>query len=94
MRVVGRYELAEFMAAHANSRPAFGVWLATVTTAAWTSPADVLATFPRASSVRSGVMVFRLKGNSYRLAARIDFAGGVVRILAVGTHAEYSRWEL
>jgi len=39
-------------------------------------------------------MVFRLKGNSYRLAARIDFAGGVVRILAVGTHAEYSRWEL
>jgi len=39
-------------------------------------------------------MVFRLKGNSYRLAARIDFAGGVVRILAVGTLADYNRWEL
>ncbi len=38
--------------------------------------------------------MFGIKGNDYRLAARIDFANGVVRIVAVGTHAEYDRWRL
>jgi mRNA-degrading endonuclease HigB of HigAB toxin-antitoxin module len=39
-------------------------------------------------------VVFRIKGNDYRLAARIDVANGIVRIVAVGTHAEYDRWRL
>ena len=39
-------------------------------------------------------MVFRIKGNDFRLAARIDFANGIVRMVAVGTHAEYDRWRL
>ena len=40
------------------------------------------------------LVVFRIKGNDYRLAARIDFANGIVRIVAVGTHAEYYRWRI
>jgi mRNA-degrading endonuclease HigB of HigAB toxin-antitoxin module len=35
--------------------------------------------------------VFRIKGTDYRLAVRMDFANGIVRIVAVGTHAEYDR---
>ena len=57
-------------------------------------PHDVLAAFPRASIVRNGIVVFDIKGNDDPLAARIDFSRGIVRVLRVGTHAEYDRWKL
>ncbi len=62
--------------------------------ASWDRPLRVLAEHPSASLVRGDLVVFRIKGNAYRLAARIDFANGIVRIVAVGTHAEYDRWRL
>ena len=94
MRVVGRREFDAFMAAHADSRPALAAWLARVAFASWASPRDVLAAFPRASVVRNGIMVFRIKGNDYRLVARFSFANGIARVLRVGTHAEYDGWQL
>jgi mRNA-degrading endonuclease HigB of HigAB toxin-antitoxin module len=41
-----------------------------------------------------GNIVFGIKGTDYRLAARIDFANGIVRHVAVDAHAEYHRWRL
>jgi HigB_toxin, RelE-like toxic component of a toxin-antitoxin system len=35
--------------------------------------ARVLAMFPRASILAKGLVVFDIKGNSYRLVARVDF---------------------
>ena len=35
--------------------------------------------------------VFRIKGNHYRLVARIFYPGGEVYIRFLGTHAEYER---
>ena len=40
-------------------------------------------------------MVFRIKGNHYRLIARIRFASapdpGIVTVKWIGTHADYDR---
>jgi len=94
MRVVGRRELVAFMRAHADARRSCESWLALTTAASWGRPLDVLAVFPRASVVGGGIMVFDLIGNDYRLAARIDFRRGIVRVLQVGTHAEYDHWKL
>ena len=35
--------------------------------------------------------VFRIKGNDYRLVARVFYPGRVVYVRFVGTHAEYNR---
>jgi mRNA interferase HigB len=94
MSIVGRREIHSFMALHADSRQALAAWLTRMAAATWVGPQEVMVEYPRASVVRNGIMVFRIKGNDYRLAARIDFANGVVRIVAVGTHAEYDRWRL
>ena len=36
-------------------------------------------------------MVFNIKGNDYRLIARIQYQAGVVAIRFFGTHVEYDR---
>ena len=94
MLVGGRKEFDVFMTAHADSRSPLTTWLARATVARWQSPQDVLQWYPRASVIRKGFLVFDIKGNDYRLAARVDFANGVVRVLRVGTHAEYDKWDL
>jgi len=94
MRVVGRHLVEAFAQAHADARPGLTLWLAAAGMASWDRPQRVLAEHPRASLIRGDLVVFRIKGNDYRLAARIDFANGIVRIVAVGTHAEYDRWRL
>jgi antitoxin component HigA of HigAB toxin-antitoxin module/mRNA-degrading endonuclease HigB of HigAB toxin-antitoxin module len=94
MIIVGRKELDEFMKFHADARPALSTWLSRVVAASWRSPLEILERYPRASMIRNGLVVFDIKGNDYRLAVRVDFDNAIVRILKVGTRAEYDKWSL
>ena len=94
MLIVGRKELDAFMKAHADARPALRAWVSHVAAASWRDPLELLGRYPRASLIRSGLVVFDIKGNDYRLAARIDYDNAIVRVLKIGTHAEYDRWSL
>jgi mRNA-degrading endonuclease HigB of HigAB toxin-antitoxin module len=49
----------------------------------------VKASYPKASILKSGRVVFNVKGNDYRLIARVQYQAGVVAIRFFGTHAEY-----
>lgn len=94
MRLAGRHLIAAFMREHADVRTALSVWVKGVREASWSGPAALRGRYPSASFVREGVVVFRVMGNACRIAARVDYANGIVRVLAVGTHAEYDRWRL
>ena len=95
MLVIGRPRIATAMRKHAPLRGALEAWVAEVERAQWTKPADVRARFPRASLVTERRVVFRLKGNRYRLMAIVRFASeprpGAVNVLWIGTHAEYDK---
>jgi len=54
---------------------------------------DVMASHPKASILKSGRIVFNIKGNNYRLVAALQYRAGVLRIRFFGTHAEYDRIE-
>lgn len=57
------------------------------------SSKEVLEKFPR-SSVRKGEknqIVFRVKGNDYRMIIQFDFSRQIGRIKFIGTHSEYDR---
>ena len=62
-----------------------------VSRAQWRSPQDVKAAHPKASILKGGRVVFNIKGNDYRLVARIQYQAGLVAIRFFGTHAEYDR---
>ena len=59
--------------------------------ARWRNPQDVKAAYPKPSILKAGRAVFNIKGNDYRLIARVQYQAGVLAIRFFGTHAEYDR---
>ena len=72
-------------------RRRFDAWWAEASAAQWRTPIDVKARYATASVLKSGRVVFNIKGNDYRLVVRINYRAGVVEILFFGSHAEYDR---
>jgi mRNA interferase HigB len=71
------------------ARSQFQAWLDIAGRATWRNPEDVKASYPKASILKGGRVVFNIKGNDYRLVARIQYQAGVIAIRFFGTHAEY-----
>jgi len=56
--------------------------------------AELRAVFNSVDAVGSGLYIFNIKGNHYRLIARIHFNVRTVYIKFVGTHREYDKVNL
>ncbi len=95
MIVVGTDVVESYLAAHAGhkgiraARSQYGAWLDIVARAEWSNPEEVKASYPKASILKVGRVVFNIKGNDYRLIARVQYQAGVLAIRFFGTHAEY-----
>ncbi|MFV1980515.1 MAG: type II toxin-antitoxin system HigB family toxin [Rhodothermia bacterium] len=94
MQIYGKDVLMTFCESHADLRKSAERWLGAVSASVWDAPHDVKASCARASILSGDRVVFNLKGNKYRLVAKIDYDKQVVRIRRVGTHSEYSKWKL
>lgn len=92
MRLVGREKLQEFQRRHADVRPWISAWLVEVEAAGWRSPQELKERYPSASIINDQVVVFNVKGNSYRMEVRISYQAQVVSVGRWGTHAEYDKW--
>jgi mRNA-degrading endonuclease HigB of HigAB toxin-antitoxin module len=57
----------------------------------WSSMADVKRLYASASIVSSDRIVFKIRGNAYRLLAAVDFVKGILWIKWLGTHRDYDR---
>jgi mRNA interferase HigB len=97
MIVVGTDVVENYFAAHARhkgikaARSQYDAWLDIVGRAEWRHPEDVKMSYPKASILKAGRVVFNIKGNDYRLIARVQYEAGVLAIRFFGTHAEYDK---
>lgn len=97
MIVVGTNVVEGYFTAHAGhrgikaARSQYDAWLDIVARAEWRNPEDVKASYPKASILKAGRVVFNIKGNDYRLIARVQYQAGVLAIRFFGTHAEYDK---
>ena len=94
LRVVGLEVLSEFARAHAEVRSQLQVWLTEAQEAQWKVPEDIQRCYPTASFLAGNRIVFNLKGRKFRLLAKISYEVQIVMVERVGTHSEYSKWEL
>jgi mRNA interferase HigB len=92
MRLIGKPLLDDFAVRHADVRASLAAWASEVGEAQWHSPSDIKARYPTASILSENRVVFNIKGNKYRLETKINYELGVVLVVRVGTHSEYSRW--
>ncbi len=92
MRIVGRPHIDTAIKNHPDLARPLHAWTAEVEGASWKTPLDITSRYPRASILPGGRrVIFRIKGNRYRLIAVVEFVGGIVRVRWIGTHAEYDR---
>lgn len=91
MHVISKRRLREFWeAGYADAREALESWFRAASRAEWRSIAEVRQTYSYADAVGL-CTVFNIRGNSYRLIVKIEYARQLVFVKKVLTHAEYSK---
>jgi mRNA interferase HigB len=73
------------------ARSQYDSWLDIVAHAQWRNPEDVKASHPKASILKGGRVVFNIKGNDFRLVARVQYQAGVLATRFFGSHGEYDK---
>ena len=97
MIVIGSDVVESYLADHAGhrgikaARSQYEAWFDIAIRAGWRNPEDVKASYPKASILKAGRVVFNIKGNDYRLVAALQYRAGVLAIRFFGSHAEYDR---
>lgn len=91
MRVIAKRTLRNFWIKHRNCEEQLKSWYKEAEEAVWKGPADIKADYPTASFLKDNRVVFNIKGNTYRLIVKINYAYKIVWIRFIGTHAQYDK---
>ncbi len=83
--------LREYWLVHPDSEQYLKTWYDTAMNADWKSPNDVKQTYANASILKDSRIVFNIKGNSYRLVAKVNYEKQWIFIRFIGTHNEYDK---
>jgi len=89
VRVFNSSTLLGFGKGHAGAEAALRELSRTLRMAEWRANQDMLAAYPGAPPIKGRRVVFNVKGNDYRVVARIDFQCQAVFIKFAGIHADY-----
>jgi mRNA interferase HigB len=57
----------------------------------WISPKEIKIEYPDASFLQDNRVVFNIKGNTFRLIARINYSNNIIWIRFIGTAAQYDK---
>ena len=90
-RIFSKSTLREYWEKHSDSEQYLKTWFDTAMNADWKSPQDVKQTYANASILKDSRIVFIIKGNSYRLVAKLNYEKQWIFIRFIGTHHEYGR---
>jgi mRNA interferase HigB len=91
VNVIKRQTLVEFCDKHTDARVALNTWFSACKKAEWKSYHELQKDYPEAFPVGDNRVVFDIKGNKYRLIARVLFVFKQVQIKWIGTHADYDK---
>lgn len=91
MRIIARRTLKLFWDANPIMEEPLKIWYKKVLTAKWQDFTQLKKDFGSADWVGEERVVFNLKGNNYRLIAKIDFEFKLVFIRFIGSHNEYDK---
>ncbi len=91
MRVISKNKLIKFYKKHAETKGPLEAWYHEVKRENWTNPMDVINQYRSASPIKGTRVVFKIKGNKYRLVVKINYELRILYIRFIGTHKEYDK---
>lgn len=94
MVVISKTAINEFSELYLNSKGPLLEWYKKTKQADWSDFNELKETFATTDYVGHDLYVFNIKGNSYRLIARIFFSIRTVFIRFIGTHKQYDNVDL
>jgi len=90
-RIFAKSTLRDYWEKHNNVEQYLKTWYNTAMSSEWKTPNDVKQTYANASILKSGRIVFNIKGNTYRLIVKFNFEKQWAFIKFIGTHLEYDK---
>ena len=91
MRIIAKKTVRDFWEIHPDSEQQLKSWYQETSKAAWEGPRQIRSAYPSASFLADNRVVFNIKGNHYRLIAKINYDYQIIWIRFVGTHAAYDK---
>ncbi len=90
-RIVAKRTIRNFWEKHNDSKVYLETWYQTVKNAEWLKPSDIKEFYASVSILKNSRVVFNIKGNDYRLVAKVNYERQWLFIRFIGTHAEYDK---
>lgn len=90
-RIIAKRSIREFWETHPDSRDYLETWYETAKSATWESPNDIKEFYATVSILKKSRVVFNIKGNDYRLIAKINYEKQWLFIRFIGTYKEYDK---
>lgn len=94
MIVISYKTIRDFFRKHPDAEDALNNWYVITEMADWANYYEAKQIFNTIDAVGNDLYVFNIRGNKYRLIARIIFRVRTVFIKFIGTHGEYDRVKL
>ena len=91
MEITNARVLDRFAARHRDADPAIRRWRRRIEHANWSTPYDVRLQTSDATILRNGRLIFNIRGNQYRLVAKVDYVAGTLDVRFIGNHARYDK---
>jgi mRNA interferase HigB len=94
MNVISYKRIRQFSSICRDAETPLRAWYSTAKKASWKNLADLKRVYPSADLV-GRYTVFNIKGNKYRLIARVIYRSQTVFIVAILKHKEYDlgKWK-
>ncbi len=94
MLIANRTILDQYARSHPDAAVALKAWVLLVSEAKWKTSHEIKQRFATASFLHDNRVIFNVRGNKHRLIVQAIYVANVVRIVWIGTHAEYDKLRL
>ena len=91
MRIIAKRTLREFWEKHKDSEQPLRSWYEIARNEDWGNFNEIKSFFRNASIVGNDMVVFNIKGNTFRLVVKVDFSWKAMFIKFIGTHHDYDK---
>jgi len=90
-RILSKKKIREFWQSYPDSKSYLETWYETANKAIWKTPNEIKEFYATVTILKNSRVVFNIKGNDYRLIAKINYEKQWIFIRFIGTHKEYDK---